>query len=248
VAVYFYRYYGLRIAYAKFTEKPEDIPKVSRAYYDLCFNQTDDPSFKKRPLWRTAVDLNMQDDELYHSFNGTARANINRGRKDGITTKINSDYANAIEFARRFYKVKRLQLLEPALQLLLKDSNETEFKSKSGILVNAYHKGMMIQGLYFLIGKDRMAPEMVSAYRAFDNSYDRLCSEAVRLCYFDGMCYARDNGIKKEINTIGSDINNPDSIGKFKLGFGGVVFQDYNYVKDFNPILKVLDKLGIRRF
>lgn len=245
--IYKFSVYGSRIAYCKFPERVEDIPNVDRAYYDYPLYPPEDKAINKRPLWRTAVDITLSNDDLYHSFNGTTRANINRARKDGIEIKINTHYAEAAEFAKKFYEAKNIPnrgAIYPAIEVMKQD----EHGKKQGILVTAFHNGKMIHGEYFLVGDTRMAPELAFSYRAFDSSYDRLCSEAIRLAYYEGMIYARDMGIKSEINTIGPDINNPSSIGKFKLGFCGKQYLDYNYIKDYNPLLKMANKIGIIRF
>ncbi len=243
---YRYKLHGLRIAYCKFPERIEDVADADRAYYDYPLEEPNDPALRKRRLWRTRIDITVGDDELYHSFDGTARANINRARKDGIVTKINEDYEHAADFARRFYEAKNVPdrgAVYPAIELM---KNDSLTEKKHGVLVAAYHDGKMIHGEYFLAADTRMAPELAFSYRIFDSGYERLCGEAIRLCYLDGMIYARGIGIKTEINTIGPDIEKPTSIGKFKLGFRGTPYMDYNYMKDYHVALKLMHKLGLR--
>lgn len=236
------RYKGFKIKSVTFADEPTDMNGCDRLVFSICKKDDSDivrKDFKTRPIYHTSIDLKKPTEEIYKSFNGTTRANLNRAEREGITYKINEDWAQYIELQNKFIKLKKLWLKPYTKEFL---------QQYKGFLITAYHAGKMLEGGYFVIEDDILWTQSIFSFRVIDRSYERLCSQASRYLYFQAMKHGKSLGCNSLYFAIGNDIENPTSIGKFKLGFGGTVFKKNIYVKDYNPILKVASKFGVGTF
>jgi hypothetical protein len=219
-----------------FDDAPKEMSGCDRAYFMLCKkpdSQIEASAYKVKKVWYTKVDIDRPQDELYASFNGTTRANINRGKR-ALTVKIDDDWDEFKKNCEEFYKRKGF--------------NSIEIKKREGhFLVTGYQDGKMVEGIYFAVSDETLWSVLIFSLNELDESYERICSQASRLCYYRAMIHARGMGAKSLVNSIGDDIEHPSGPGKFKLGFGGAQFQRDIYVRDYNPLAKILDKAGIWR-
>jgi len=241
------RYKGFKITCIMFADQPHHLKGYDRLVFTMCMKEDNEikaDGFTAYPFWHTIVNLDNSYTEDYKldgfGFDGNTRANIHRAVRAGMTYKINEDWDNYIILQNNFIKAKKLWLKPYEKEFL------QQFK---GFLINIYDsQGTMLEAGYFVIMGDKLWTLSICSYRLIDKSYERLCSHASRFLYYQAMKYGKEQGCKTLWFNVGKDLDHPDSVSKFKLGFGGKRIQKNTYVKDLNPLLKVAGRFGIGRF
>ncbi|MGD0728663.1 MAG: hypothetical protein ABR981_01140 [Candidatus Micrarchaeaceae archaeon] len=240
------RFKGFKIRSISFAEIPEDQKGCDRLVYSLCKKEDSEikpNGFEAYEIWHTSVDLDKPYSNDYKldgfGFDGTTRANIHRAVTAGITYRINEDWDNYITLQNKFLKLKKLYP---------KPYTKESLQQYKGFLITTYHENIMLEGGYFVIEDDILWTQSICSYRVIDPQYGKLCSHASRFLYYNAMKYGKEQHCRKLYFGIGKDMDNPTTVAKFKLGFGGTPFKKNIYVKDYNPLLKVAGKFGIGNF
>ncbi len=224
-----------------FADRPFDAEGYDRIY--LTLPKHDEPpngSFKPALRYYSKVNLAKSLNEIYHSFNGTTRAKINRAKKSTMKIKIGSKKVNDfIALQNEFMQKKGFWLDEIT-------NEDIEIPASNNFLTTAYMDSILIEGAYFTIEDGHLYTLLKSSRRIFaDKELDETCSNASRYIYYKTIEYAKEHGAKDLILQIGKYKDSTDGITQFKLGFNGELFQKPMWYKTYNPYLNIASMIGI---
>lgn len=228
------RIYGFKISQIWFAEQPVDIKGTDRVIFYCCKKSGEFDGFIKYNSYTNIIDLNLTIEKIQKGFNDTTRNEIRRAEKEGIQFKINSDYDKFLKMFNSFIKRKKLKLPKMTKENL---------DMQKHLLFTAYYKDKLISAHHYLVEDDLLWLIFSCSTEPNGEVTRQMLSYASRYLHNNAIIYAKEKNYKKfSFSSLGNNKkeieSNPNSIAKFKLGFGGTIIEKNFYIKDYSPILK----------
>jgi len=201
------------------------------------YRNTDAPGFKKKTRLTTIVNLETSEDELWNKMRkGFVRKQIEKGERNGIIIIQDGNFKEFKNIYRAFREGKNI----PADRYSIFEKNGVEF--------SAYHKGGMIAGGIFAVGKGCVRAWALASIRldGVSGRMREIVGQANRLVIWEAIKYFKARGFKIfDLGGIDPDSGRRDekTLAEFKEAFGGERRNAYFYSRINSKILKFFEKL-----
>ncbi len=228
-----YKKHGISISHVWFSDKIEKQKSHLSIFHGM---KSDDipidfsNSFKITPQSTLITDLSLTQDELWSKIKKNTRYEIRRAEKEGIEIKYYLGKETPRDILLSFEKVYN--------QMYKSKGKKTTFNKK---IVEQYMKNEMIA---FSIALYESEPLVFHSY-IYDEDHTRffyscspfrdepemanLIGRMNRLLHWNDFLWFKNMGVTEyDWGGINSDTN-PDNIAKFKMSFGGVSTEKFNY-------------------
>jgi len=217
-----------------FSEEPFDIPNCDAVIFHNCSKKLTKKGFFCSPSLTNYINLNRDLDDIFKEFHKKSTRNaILKAEKERIEVRVNKDYDE-------FYNMNQLFMKKKGIAPLLNISFDLDILKKYGTLFTAKLSGELIGGNIYL-EDDNYLRLWISASKRLQVSKQEsiIIGNSNRLLHWEAIKYAKEKGLKwfdwgglwDEKEAL-ADINKYN-INSFKLSFGGVTVQKYDYIKDY---------------
>ena len=191
---------------------------------------------------------NKSDEALMQDFSSTARNEIRRGEREGVSAKIYSSgeilndssvLDRMAEFYTNMYKEKGIEnAFLPIGELL-------SYAKKDALVVStaSIDGAEVVFHSYVFEGDNTRLLHSCSEFRVADNNTRNAIGRANKFLHYADIKYFRDLGVKFYDWGGLSSVETPNGIDKFKMSFGGETVAYYNMIYTKSLKKKLFDKI-----
>lgn len=183
--------------------------------------------FFRNPFQTIHIDLLKGDEDIFADFSKNTQYEIRRAVRDGIEFSESTDVRRFVDFYNKFAKSKNRGII---------GENDIEIFKENIIFTMASHGGNTLVMHSYLIdgGKRARLLHSASDFRSFLTSQERaIVGRANRFLHYKDIIYfKKKNFTVYDLGGISIDENDDDlkKISAFKIGFGGLIVQESNFI------------------
>lgn len=190
--------------------------------------------YRRDAFYTKIIDLTQDEKTIQEGFKKNTVYEIKRAIRDGVTTTVESNHINFVQFYNLFAPTKKLPLINAA---------KIASYGKNLIVTKAVFQDLDVVMHSYVVDESLRRVRLLhtaSLFRNEDSSEMKATiGRANRLLHFTDMCYFKDHGYS-EYDLGGYALNTADKvlegINQFKDGFGGALREE----SDFLPYPLVL--------
>lgn len=183
------------------------------------------------------TDLSYSEDELFSCLNRTLRYQINRSKRENISTKVwnSKDIEKDIKILNNFSQIYENMYKEKGMSGRRLNLNELkEYIKRDAITITtaSIDDKIVIFHSYIHDNKHVRLLHSCSEFRATDNVMRNAIGRANKYLHWNDLIYFKQIGIKEYDWGGIASFDNPNGIDKFKMSFGGLhkVYYNIRYI------------------